>query len=128
VKPQPRYKEKQKHRNPENTQLRSNVLLERTQKLVLFVLGLEHTVTKLGGSVDPLEVDLLESLAGGVGEEGFSEGEDTLLDTWARALDENEVVLDLTISGETTERSLLQKLAYTYNSKVRMRNVRWSSW
>ena len=86
-----------------NRFLVGNVLLERTEERMLLLLGLETSVTELGGGIDPLEVDLLEGLAGSVGEERFAEGHDALLDTGARALDHDEIVADLTISGETTK-------------------------
>jgi hypothetical protein len=89
------------------TRLRSlTILLERTEEGVLLLRGLETTVTELGGGVDPLELDLLERLAGSVGEERFPQGHHTLLDTRNRALNDDEVVLDLTIPGEATHRSL----------------------
>lgn len=34
---------------------------------------------------------------------GFSEGDDSLLDTWDGTLEENEVVLDLTVSDKATQ-------------------------
>ena len=64
-------------------------------------------MAKLGRGVDPLEVDLLEGPAGGVGEHGLAEGHDTLLGTRDRALDHDEVVLDLAIADETTETGAL---------------------
>jgi hypothetical protein len=79
------------------------ILLEGTQESVLLSRGLESTLTKLGSSVDPLETGLLEGLSRGVGLEGLSEGDDSLLDTWDGALDEEEVVLDLTVSDEATQ-------------------------
>lgn len=60
-------------------------------------------MAELGGGIDPLEVDLLESPSAGVGEHGFSEGDDTLLDTGDGALDHDVVVLDLTVADEATE-------------------------
>lgn len=60
-------------------------------------------MTKLGGGIDPFEVDLLEGTAGCVGEHGLAESHDTLLDTRDGALDHDEVVVDLTIADETTQ-------------------------
>lgn len=60
-------------------------------------------MTELGSSVDPFEVDLLQSLARGVREHGLAERHNTLLDTGNGALDENKVVVDLTITDEATE-------------------------
>ena len=59
-------------------------------------------MTELGRGVDPLELDLLEGAAGGVDEHGLAEGHDTLLDTRDGTLEENEVVLDLTVADEAT--------------------------
>jgi hypothetical protein len=78
------------------------VLLEGTLDLLLLGGGLVSTVTELGRGVDPLELDLLERTAGGVDEHGLAEGHDTLLDTRDGTLEENEVVLDLTVADEAT--------------------------
>jgi len=59
-------------------------------------------VTELGRRVDPFQVDLLESLALGVGDEGFTEGQHTLLGADAAALEHDKVVLDFTVVRETT--------------------------
>ena len=60
-------------------------------------------MTELGRGVDPLEVDLLEGLAGGVGVQGFAEGDDSLLDAGDGALEEHEVVLDLAVVHEAAQ-------------------------
>ena len=78
------------------------VLLEGTLVLPLLGEGLVSTVTELGGGIDPLELDLLESPPGGVGEHGLEESHDPLLDTGAGTLDHDEVVLDLTVTDEAT--------------------------
>jgi hypothetical protein len=70
-------------------------------------------VTELGRGVDPFQVDLLQSLPRGVDEHGLPEGHDPLLDTGDRTLQDDEVVLDLTVPHETAharEKSAL--LAY----------------
>ena len=59
-------------------------------------------MTEGRGGRDPLERDLLEGLAGGVVDEGLAEGDDTLLDTGAGSLDDDEVVLDDTVADEAT--------------------------
>ena len=69
---------------------------------MLLSRGLESTLTELGGSVDPLELNLLEGSSGGVNLEGFSEGNNSLLDTGDGTLEDDKVVLDLTVSDETT--------------------------
>ena len=85
------------------------VLLEGTLELLLLGRGLESTVTKLGRGVDPLEVDLLESAARGVGEHGLAEGHDARLDTGNGALDHDKVVVDLTVADETTKTGQVSK-------------------
>jgi hypothetical protein len=60
-------------------------------------------VTELGRGVDPFEFDLFESLAGSVREHGFAESDDSLLDTGDRSLEQDEVVLDLTVADEATQ-------------------------
>lgn len=60
-------------------------------------------MSELGRGVDPLEVDLLEGLAGSVSPHGLAEGDDTLLGAGDGALDHDEVVLDLTVADEATE-------------------------
>jgi hypothetical protein len=92
----------QQEQNP-NHLCGGEILLERTLVLLLLGRGLESTVTKLGRGVDPLEVDLLKSPAGGVREHGLAQRHDTLLNTRDRALDHDEVVVDLTIADETAE-------------------------
>lgn len=59
-------------------------------------------MAELGGGIDPLELDLLGSLAGDLGVQGLAEGEDTLLDTGDGTLDHDVVVLDLAVADETT--------------------------
>lgn len=83
------------------------VLLEGTLDLLLLGRGLVSTVTELGRGVDPLELDLLEGAAGGVDEHGLAESHDTLLDTRDGTLEENEVVLDLTVADEATHANRL---------------------
>lgn len=94
-----------KRRNSATTNLCAGgeILLEGT--LVLFFLGrgLESTVTELRGGINPFELDLLEGLAGGVDEHGLAESHDTLFSTGDRALDHDEVILDLTIANEATQ-------------------------
>ena len=64
-------------------------------------------MTELGRGVDPFEVDLLEGLAGGVCVEGLAEGDDSLLDTGDGALEQDEIVLDLTVVDESAETRLI---------------------
>lgn len=60
-------------------------------------------MTELGGGVDPLEVDLLGGPSAGLGVEGLAEGHDTLLNTRDGTLDQDVVVLNLTVVDEATE-------------------------
>ena len=60
-------------------------------------------MTELGRGVDPLEVDLLERPTARVREHGLAEGHDPLLDARNGALEQNVVVLDLTVADEATE-------------------------
>lgn len=79
-----------------------NVLLERTQESGLLCESLVGTVTELRGGIDPFEVDLFQCLSRGVDEHGLAESHDTLLDTRNGTLDDDEIVLDLTISDKAT--------------------------
>ena len=76
------------------------VLLERTHECSLLSRGLESSVTKLGGGINELQVDLLQRSLLGVGEQRLPEREDPLLRTNATALDEDEVLLHLTVVRE----------------------------
>ena len=62
----------------------------------------ERTYTKLRRGIDELQLDLLEIPAGSVDHERLPEGDDTLLGTGNRALEEEEIVLDDTIVREAT--------------------------
>lgn len=78
------------------------VLLEGTHELLLLGRGLEGTVAELGRSIDPLELDLFEGLARGVGEKRLAESHDPLLNTRDRTLDHDVVVVDLAVANEAT--------------------------
>ena len=60
------------------------------------------TYAELRGSIDELELDLLEIPTGGVDHERLAEGNNTLLGSGNRALQDDEVVLNDTIVRETT--------------------------
>jgi hypothetical protein len=92
------------HARTHTTNLRSRgkILLERTQVLSLLCWCLVSTVTELGRGVDPFEVDLLQCSPACVREHGFAESHNSLLHPRNRALKQDEVILDLTISNETT--------------------------
>lgn len=80
----------------------NKILLEGAQEGLLLLGGLESTVTKLGRGVDPFELGLLGGPPVDLGVEGLAQGHDTLLNTRNGALEEEEVVLDLTVADETT--------------------------
>jgi len=79
---------------------------------MLLLLGLEASVTELRRGIDPFEVDLFGGPSRGLWVHGLAESQDTLLDTWTRSLDHDPVVLNLTISDESTQwcNSLLGKI------------------
>ena len=77
------------------------VLLEGSHEGTLLGGGLESTVTELGRGVDPFELGLLEGLAVDLGPHGLAEGDDALLDAGDGALEDEEVVLDLSVANET---------------------------
>jgi len=81
-----------------------DVLLERTQESVLLCGSLVSTVTELRRGIDPFEVDLLQSLSRCVDEHGLAESHHTLLDTRNGTLNNDEIILDLTISDKATHR------------------------
>lgn len=81
----------------------NQVLLERTQESTLLGGSLVSTVTELGRGIDPFEVDLLGGLAADLGVKGLAESHDSLLNTGNGTLDNDEVILDLTVADETTE-------------------------
>jgi len=76
--------------------------LDATEGLGLLLAGLEATVAELGGSIDELELDLLEGSAAGLGEEGLTKGNRTLLGTGDSTLDHEEIFLDDTVVREAT--------------------------
>lgn len=78
------------------------VLLERSHKGALLLGSLETAMTKLAGSVDELEGNLLEGSTAGVGHQRLAEGEDTLLGTNASALDHHKVLVDDTVMVEAS--------------------------
>jgi len=73
--------------------------------LDLLSMILEATMANLGGSIDELELDLLEGSTVGGRDDGLAESQHTLLGTDAVALEHEEVVADDTVVGETTHGS-----------------------
>ena len=78
------------------------VLLPDAHELLLLLLGLETTVTELGGSIDELGGDLLQLPPLGRAEEGLPDGDDALLGANDGTLDHQVVLVDLTVVGEAT--------------------------
>lgn len=76
--------------------------LEGSHERGLFFEGLERAVTELGGSIDELELDLLQVPARGVDHERLADGDDALLGSGDGSLDHEEVVLDDTVVGEAS--------------------------
>merc|ERR550532_3117452 len=67
------------------------------------VLGsLEPSMSELGAGVDELEADLLQGPLLGVGQERLPQGEGALLGANAATLDHDEVLLDLSVMGESS--------------------------
>lgn len=65
---------------------RISLCLGATQSLALLLAGLEPSMAKLGGCVDELELDVLESPAGSLREQALSEGDAPLSAAWNLAL------------------------------------------
>lgn len=78
---------------------------EWSEDLVLLSGGLETTVTVLGGSIDEFDIELLGLPGLDSGEDRLSEGDGSLAGTHDTTLDENVVLVDLTVVGEATKRS-----------------------
>ena len=76
------------------------VLLERTHECCLLLVGLEPSVTKLGGCVNELKVDNFQGPLLGVGEQGLSQCQNPFLWSNATALEHQEVLLDLSVVRE----------------------------
>merc|ERR1719367_2202014 len=78
------------------------VLLEGSHEVTLVGLGLEATVAHLGGGVDELQLDVLQSGPPGVHQEGLAQGQYPLLGSDAASLDHDKVLLDHTVVREST--------------------------
>ncbi len=61
-------------------------------------------MSELGGGVDELEADLLESRALGVAHKRLTKGQDTLLGSDNAALEHEPVLIDNTVVGESSHR------------------------
>lgn len=69
---------------------------------LLLVHSLETAVTKLGGGVDELEVDLLLSTTARLHQQGLAQGQHPLLGSDNTALQHQEVVGHLTVADKST--------------------------
>merc|ERR1719422_852440 len=78
------------------------VFLERSHESGLLGVGLESSVTELGGRVDELEVDVFQGPLLGVGQKRLSQGQHSLLRPNATSLKHDKVLLDFSIMRETS--------------------------
>jgi len=86
---------------------------KRSKELELFLVGLESSVSQLGGSIDELDVDGLEVLPGGMVHQRLTKDQSTLLNSNSGTLEHDPVLVDLSIVGESSHRSdaLLSKIS-----------------
>jgi len=76
-----------------------------SEELSSFFSSLESTVTDLGSGIDELKVDLFKSSSANLRNQTLSQDKSSLLGTNTATLDEDEILLDDTVVGETTQRS-----------------------
>jgi len=76
-----------------------------SEELASFFSSLESSVTHLGGGIDELKVDLFKSGSANLRNQTLSQDKGSLLGTNTTSLDDDEVLLDNTVMGETTQRS-----------------------
>lgn len=69
----------------------------------LFFVGLESTMSQLGGSIDEFQVNLLQSSSGGLWDQWLSKHNNLLLGSNTTSLDDNEIILDNTVVWESTQ-------------------------
>lgn len=81
---------------------RDEVLLEGPQILLLLCWSLVGSVSELRRRVDPFEIHLLQRFPARVYEHRFSQGDDSLLDTWHSTLEDDKIVFHLTVSHKAT--------------------------
>lgn len=77
--------------------------LDWSHDLLLLLNSLESSVTVLGGGVNELDIDLLSLPGFGGGEDGLTENNWSLSGTSNSSLNENVVLVDNTVVGESTE-------------------------
>jgi len=81
------------------------LLLDASEELALLLVGLEASMSDLGGGIDELEGDLFQSGTLGLNEKGLAERDATLLGSHDATLDHEPVLVDLTVVRESSERS-----------------------
>jgi len=75
---------------------------EGSHELLSLLLGLEATVSVLGGGVNEFDVELFSLPSLDDGEEGLSDNERSLAGTADSTLDEEEIFVDFTVVREST--------------------------
>merc|ERR1712203_679114 len=80
------------------------ILLDASEELALLLVGLESSVSDLGGGIDELQVDLLECGSLGLHQERLAEGHASLLGSHDGTLDHQPVLVNLTVVRAATHR------------------------
>ena len=92
--------------------------------LLLLLSSLEATMAKLGGCVDELEPDVLESHTGCLLEKRLPQGYHSLLGPHTAALDHDVVILHNTVVRETTHGcNILLRPDSSVNFKIQHRRI-----
>jgi len=81
-------------------------------------------VSELGRGIDKFELDLFEGGSGSLGDHGLSEGKNSLSGSSDRSLEHDEIFVDNSVFGESSEGSdgLLGKIEFS-GSRVLVRSV-----
>jgi len=75
---------------------------KRSKELGLLVVGLESSVSELGGGIDELDVDSLEVLPGGLHHHRLAKDKRTLLNSNGSSLEHDPILVDLSVMGESS--------------------------
>lgn len=78
--------------------------LQASIEFLLLLGGLEATMSKLGGCVDELQLNLLKSNTRSLVEKGLTQSYNPLLSTNTASLDQQVILLHHTIMGKSTNR------------------------
>lgn len=81
--------------------LELSLSLETAVSTSLLFGGLEAAVAELGGSVDELELDLLQGVAAGLGDQRATQGDSALLGAWDTTLYQKHTVTTQKVSAES---------------------------